>query len=859
MNNTKKIFSVILSIFLCFSIMFVFSCKEPEVPTSSPGGDNPQEEETPKIVDAVVPTIKSQPQNVTVSSGQNFTLSVVASVSDGGSLSYQWYKADDDISVGAKIDNATSAEFTSSYELENGESQKTFYYYVVVVNTNNKVNGTKTSSVTSNYATVSVNNKVNAVIPLIQTQPSSFTGEKPDSLSLSVVATVSDGGNLTYQWYKSANATSEGTKISEATSSIYQIPDSDLEGTWYYYCVVSNTIQDNGDGGVKVQSVKSNYVTITIQEEQFNPEPNPGVQDPDPTFTPSEKSGVMLQGFNWGSAPRTASSHWGKWYNVMLNNADTIGDKFSYVWCPPPSKCDTASSEGYCPTELNVLDNCYGTANELKQMIQAISPAKAIADIVVNHRSGSTSWGDFTNPDWGVVKGSKYGAICSNDEGFTKEPDLMGKATVKGASDTGEGYEASRDVDHTNTTVQQGIVDWMNDVLKLAGFVGWRYDYVKGFDGKYVGQYNAGSNAEFSVGEYWPTAGYNSGNPSAWGNEIKNWISETASNGGQKSKAFDFALKGAMNSIFGCTWFDENWNGGSSGASNNYGLLADSSNLVISQPADAVTFVENHDTGSTQNHWALNTNAVGIAYAFILTHPGYPCVAWQHYFTYAESGSYDSEYYSKIKASTTYIANNIVPGTSSTYREHIDYLIDLRNRVGIEYDDKVVTTGTTSSCYVGEIVGNNGTLLVKIGNVTAATGEGYAGNNPIYSGTNFAIWEKGVNGDASLPSGGNSGGSGSGDSSRELIFTRPNEWGDDMFAHFWNTNGDITSWPGNQMTWIGQNEYGQHQFTIAVPEDATFVIFTDNSGKQTVNISLSENVTGYYITGESSPYEVGSW
>ena len=230
-------------------------------------------------------------------------------------------------------------------------------------------------------------------------------------------------------------------------------------------------------------------------------ENNPSSPDT-PSFVPSAKSGVMLQGFNWGSSPRTASSHWGKWYKVMINNADTIGDRFSYVWCPPPSKCDTASSEGYCPTELNVLNNCYGTESELKQMIQAISPAKAIADIVVNHRSGSTSWGDFTNPDWGVVKGSKYGAICSNDEGFTKEPDLMGQATVKGASDTGEGYEASRDIDHTNPTVQKGIVDWMNNVLKPAGFVGWRYDYVKGFAGKYVGQYNAGSAAEFSVGEY---------------------------------------------------------------------------------------------------------------------------------------------------------------------------------------------------------------------------------------------------------------------------------------------------------------------------------------------------------------------
>ena len=753
MNNTKKIFSVILSIFLCFSIMFVFSCKEPEVPTSSPGGDNTQEEETPKIVDAVVPTIKSQPQNVTVSSGQNFTLSVVASVSDGGSLSYQWYKAEDDISVGAKIDNATSAEFTSSYELENGESQKTFYYYVVVVNTNNKVNGTKTSSVTSNYATVSVNNKVNAVIPLIQTQPSSFTGEKPDSLSLSVVATVSDGGNLTYQWYKSANATSEGTKISEATSSIYQIPDSDLEGTWYYYCVVTNTIQDNGDGGVKVQSVKSNYVTITIQEEPFNPEPNPGVQDPNPTFTPSAKSGVMLQGFNWSSAKRGAgyykenpSPYWYKWYEVIENQSEAISTKFAYLWCPPPSATDTASSEGYAPTELNNLNNCYGTESELKSMIQSIKPTKAIADIVVNHRAGSTCWADFKNPDWGVVKGSNYKVICSDDEGFGDRGDSHMKsvsASMRGNADiSGGGYSAYRDLDHSNTTVQQGIVNWMNNVLKPAGFVGWRYDYVKGFDGKYVGQYNEGSNAEFSVGEYWPTAGYNSGSPDSWGNEIKNWINAT-DNGGQRSKAFDFALKGAMNTVFG--------NNASNVGNSNYLLLAHKSNLMISQPSDAVTFIDNHDTGSTQKHWYLDPSDIGTAYAFILTHPGYPCVAWQHYFTYEESGS--------IVDSYQYIGGNTVPGTDNTYRKHIDYLIELRNRIGIEYDDTVKTDGTSNSCYIGEIIGNNGTILVKIGNVTAATGEEYAGNDPIYSGTNFAIWEKGVDGEATLGGNGSTGGS----------------------------------------------------------------------------------------------------
>ncbi len=41
-------------------------------------------------------------------------------------------------------------------------------------------------------------------------------------------------------------------------------------------------------------------------------------------------------------------------------------------------------------------------------------------------------------------------------------------------------------------------------------------------------------------------------------------------------------------------------------------------------PGMAVTFTENHDTGSTQQHWPFPSHNVGIGYAYILTHPGEP-------------------------------------------------------------------------------------------------------------------------------------------------------------------------------------------------------------------------------------------
>jgi len=524
-----------------------------------------------------------------------------------------------------------------------------------------------------------------------------------------------------------------------------------------------------------------------------------------PTYT-ENKSGVILQGFNWDSAPRgggyTAENPnpaWGKWYTVMQKYADEIKDRFEYVWFPPASKTDSASSEGYAPTELNDLNSFYGTEKELEDTIKAISPAKAIADIVVNHRAGTSDWGDFTNPKWT----DDYYSITSDDEFNTSN---------KGAADTGMGYAAYRDLDHTNTQVQQGIYSWMNSVLKRAGFVGWRYDYVKGFAGDYVGYYNAMTDAAFSVGEYWPDNG-------DWKDQIDKWITATGNevNGvkGKQSRAFDFVLKQKMNEAFG--WYKAGDK--STEKVGDLSLLADTTTLMRSNPSAAVTFVDNHDTGSTQQHWELNWNRVAVAYTYILTHPGMPCVASQHYF--AEEG-------------WQYRGGEKVSGTEYTMKEHIDYLIQLRHEIGIEYDDSVNTEGTTSTCYVGEIEGNSGTILIKIGDITAPTETGYDGKNPIYAGKNFAIWQKNVNGSDSIV--------------KVLTFTRPDDWGDKVYAYFFDSDPVGAAWPGTEMEWIGQNEYGQHQFIIAVPTEAKYVIFNDGS-KQTVNITLSPTEVGYYTTG----------
>ncbi|WP_212758681.1 hypothetical protein, partial [Paenibacillus sinopodophylli] len=59
--------------------------------------------------------------------------------------------------------------------------------------------------------------------------------------TLSVAASVSDGGVLSYQWYSNgSNSTSGGTLVSGAISASYNAPTA-TAGTRYYYVVVTNT------------------------------------------------------------------------------------------------------------------------------------------------------------------------------------------------------------------------------------------------------------------------------------------------------------------------------------------------------------------------------------------------------------------------------------------------------------------------------------------------------------------------------------------------------------------------------------------------------------------------------------------
>ncbi|GHV89244.1 hypothetical protein AGMMS50267_16040 [Spirochaetia bacterium] len=159
-------------------------------------------------------------------------LTVTASVTDGGSLSYQWYSNTvNSITGGTAESSGTSASFTPAVT---GEG--VYYYYVVVTNTNGEAK-VSTASATSDIATLTVEDPANARYPQITTQPGFVIGS---SGTFTVAANAPDGGTLSYQWYSNiTDSSTTGTAISGATSASYTA--SGVTATTWYYVVVTNT------------------------------------------------------------------------------------------------------------------------------------------------------------------------------------------------------------------------------------------------------------------------------------------------------------------------------------------------------------------------------------------------------------------------------------------------------------------------------------------------------------------------------------------------------------------------------------------------------------------------------------------
>lgn len=59
--------------------------------------------------------------------------------------------------------------------------------------------------------------------------------------ALSITASVTDGGTLSYQWYKNGAASTDGAQAIGSETGASYTPATSAAGTTYYYCVITNT------------------------------------------------------------------------------------------------------------------------------------------------------------------------------------------------------------------------------------------------------------------------------------------------------------------------------------------------------------------------------------------------------------------------------------------------------------------------------------------------------------------------------------------------------------------------------------------------------------------------------------------
>nr|GLL39160.1 uncharacterized protein LOC109189197 [Ipomoea trifida] len=315
---------------------------------------------------------------------------------------------------------------------------------------------------------------------------------------------------------------------------------------------------------------------------------------------------IVFQAFNWESWRR-------QWYlELAPKAADLSRSGVTAVWFPPPT--ESVAPQGYMPSDLYNLNSAYGSVDDLKHCIEEMhnQDLLALGDVVLNHRCAHKQ---SPNGVWNIFGGKlAWGpeAIVCDD------PNFQGR----GNPSSGDVFHAAPNIDHSQDFVRKDIKEWLNWLRNDIGFDGWRLDFVRGFSGGYVKEYIEASNPAFAIGEYWDSLAYEGGNlcynQDAHRQRIVNWINAT----GGTSSAFDVTTKGILHSAL----------------HNQYWRLIDPqgkpSGVMGWWPSRAVTFLENHDTGSTQGHWPFPRDKLTQGYAYILTHPGTPVVFYDHFYDF---------------------------------------------------------------------------------------------------------------------------------------------------------------------------------------------------------------------------------
>lgn len=326
--------------------------------------------------------------------------------------------------------------------------------------------------------------------------------------------------------------------------------------------------------------------------------------------------GVIMQAFYW-DCPKIEGKEYQWWNHVKGQVSSLKAAGFTALWLPPACKAANIAgiSMGYDPYDFYDLGDInqrgskktwFGSKDELLSLIQTAhkSGVDVYADIVINHNSGGDA--EELNP---IDQCRRWTKFTPKSGKFTRDYTCFHPSPYENWDQ--ETFGDMPDLCHRNPYVYTQVIEYARWLLEEIGFDGFRYDCVKGYGGwmvRAIQELRALRNGKpirpFGVGECWDCD-----------RKIDDWLDETNAWSDNRAGAFDFPLRERLKDL--CDAY-------------GYSLrnLADGGTLMKDRPTEAVTFVENHDI--VRNNPIVNDKM--LAYAFILTHEGYPCVFWQDYY-----------------------------------------------------------------------------------------------------------------------------------------------------------------------------------------------------------------------------------
>lgn len=329
--------------------------------------------------------------------------------------------------------------------------------------------------------------------------------------------------------------------------------------------------------------------------------------------------GIMMQAFYW-DCPREDGQEF-QWWNYVHKQIPHLAQAgFTALWLPPIHKAANISgpSMGYDPYDYydlgefeqkGTIPTWFGTKAELLDLIAAAHQhhLHVIADMVINHNSGADA--QELNPITGETRWTLYEP---KSDQFPRNWECFHPNNYERWDESTFGDMP--DLSHRNPYVFGEILNLARWLVEEIGFDGFRYDFVKGYGAMTVTaiqEYRYLRDEQpfqpYGVAEHWDNA-----------HAIDHWVNVTNFSNHNPVDAFDFPLREMLKALCDQPGF-------------SLRNLATWDTLLRKQPQATATFVENHDL---RDEGRPIVNDKLLAYSYILTHEGYPCVFWKDYFNY---------------------------------------------------------------------------------------------------------------------------------------------------------------------------------------------------------------------------------